>query len=182
MSVALEDRASTAAVLPPDDPSAWPKQRYEGLLAISRKDYEPLQLQAMQLRFAQLKDAVAALSRLVDRQGVERIDSFEDALPLFFDHRVYKSYPLSLIETRDFPKLTAWLDRLTTHDLTQIDLTGLKTIDDWLTRLDEFGMLIGHSTGTTGKLSFMPRSQIECPAWHALPTTRRSRATSGVDP
>ena len=181
MSVALEDRASTAAAaLPPDDPSSWPKQRYEGLLAISRKDYEPLQLQAMQLRFAQQKDKVAALQRLVDRQGVDRIDSFADALPLFFDHRVYKAYPISLIETRDFAKLTAWLNKLTTHDLTKMDLSGLKTLDDWLTRLDEFGMLIGHSTGTTGKLSFIPRSQTEWPAWDWA-YNEATRATSGVD-
>jgi hypothetical protein len=38
-------------------------------------------------------------------------------------------------------------------------------VDDWLTRLDESGMIIGHSTGTTGKLSFIPRSQSEWPAW-----------------
>ena len=48
-------------------------------------------------------------------------------------------------------------------------------------RLDAFGMLIGHSSGTTGKLSFVPRAKIEFPAW------RRSyyeaqRATTGVDP
>jgi hypothetical protein len=33
---------------------------------------------------------VAALHRLLDRQGTRQIESFGDALPLFFDHRVYK--------------------------------------------------------------------------------------------
>jgi hypothetical protein len=165
MSVALEASRPTAAILPPDRPDEWPKQRFEGLLALSRKDYEPLQLQAMKLRFAQLKESVASLERLAERQGVTEINSFTDALPLFFDHRVMKNYPLSIIENRDFAKLTAWLNKMTTHDLTKMDLSGLKTLDDWLTRLDEFGMIIGHSTGTTGKLSFIPRSQTEWPAW-----------------
>ena len=50
------------------------------------------------------------------------------------NHRVYKSYPLSLIETRDFPKLTTWLNRLTLHNLQKLDLSGLKTIYGWLSR------------------------------------------------
>jgi hypothetical protein len=180
MSVALDERRSLAEQLPPDDPPAWTAPPYETLLAISRKDYEPLQLAALQRRFDELKGEVAALERLRERQGVERIDAFEDALPLFFDHRVLKSYPLNIIETRDFRKLTAWLDRLTTHDLTQMDLSGLKTLDDWLSRLDDFGMIVGHSTGTTGKLSFVPRSQVEWPAWNRG-YCEVYRASTGVD-
>lgn len=167
--------------LPADDPGSWPYHSIDDLLAISRHDYEHAQLEAMRFRFARLKTGVEALSRLVDRQGVDDFDSFEAALPLFFDHRVYKSYPLALIETRDFAKLTAWLNRLTTHDLLRIDLTGLRTLDDWLDRLDENGMLIGHSTGTTGKLSMLPRSRTEWPHWEAT-YNEAMRATTGVDP
>jgi hypothetical protein len=181
MSETLDRPDAGPTELPPETPAAWPALGFERLFAISRRDYEPLQLEALKLRFAAQKDSVAALSRLVERQGVTGIDSFADALPLFFDHRVYKSYPLSLIETRDFPKLTAWLNRLTTHDLTQMDLAGLKTLDDWLSRLDAFGMIVGHSTGTTGKLSFIPRSQSEWPAWERA-YNEANRATTGVDP
>jgi hypothetical protein len=181
MSVALDERPSAAELFPPDDPARWVEPPYETLLSIPRKDYEPLQLAALQRRFAQLKDKIAALERLTERQGVARIDSFEDALPLFFDHRVLKSYPLNIIETRDFKKLTAWLDRLTAHDLTKMDLSGLKTLDDWLSRLDDFGMIVGHSTGTTGKLSFIPRSQAEWPAWNRG-YCEVYRASTGVDP
>src|SRR5699024_11098677 len=101
-------------------------------------------------------------------------------LPLLFDHRVYKSYPLKLIETRDFPRLNAWLNRLTTHDLSKVDLSGLTMLDDWLDRLDEFGMLVGTSSGTTGKLSFVPRSQVEFPSWQRS-YYEAQRATTGVN-
>ena len=47
--------------------------------------------------------------------------------------------------------------------------------------VDDYGMMIGHSTGTTGKLSFIPRSLVEWPTWKA-PYNDTTRASSGVDP
>lgn len=163
------------------DPETWLDDGIEALYAISWRDYEDVQTEVLKRRFAELRDGVAALQKLAQREGIDAIDGLEDALPLMFDHRVYKNYPLSLIEKRDIGKLNAWLNRLTTHDLTKMDLTGLTTIEGWLDRLDEFGMLVGHSTGTTGKLSFVPRSRTELPAWerHYLEVFR---ATTGVDP
>lgn len=120
---------------------------------------------ALSRRFAALRPAVDALDKLATKQGIERVEEIADVVPVLFDHRVYKAYPLSLIEKRNFKRLTAWLGRLTTHDLSAIPLDGLRSVDAWLDRLDEHEMIIGHSTGTTGKLSFIPRSQVEWPAW-----------------
>lgn len=180
MSVAL-DVPTASALLSPDQPGAWLDRGYEPLLAVSWRDCESVQLRVLERRFAEMKGRVQALERLAKRQRVANVDCIEDVLPLLFDHRVYKSYPLTLIENRDFPRLNAWLDRLTTHDLSKVDLSGLTMIDDWLTRLDEAGMLIGTSSGTTGKLSFVPRSKVELPAW-TRSYNEASRATSGVDP
>jgi hypothetical protein len=180
MSVAVDERPSVSELLPVDKPSLWPERGLDVLYTLSWRDYQPIQLETMKRRFDLLRGKIDSLDRLASRQKVDGFDSFSEALPLFFDHRVMKSYPLAIIENRDFPKLTAWLNRLTAHDLTKMDLSGLKTIDDWLTRLDDFGMLVGHSTGTTGKLSFMPRSQSEYPAWHSA-YHEAFRASSGVD-
>jgi hypothetical protein len=186
MDVALKPEAHSVARAPspisllPTRPSGWAQYRYDQLLALDSKERDALQLAALQYRFDQLKDSIPALERLANRQDVKRIESISDALPLFFDHRVYKSYPLSLIETRDFPKLTAWLNRLTLHDLLRMDLAGVKTLDDWCDRLDSYGMIIGHSTGTTGKLSFIPRSLVEWPAWDHIYNEAQHAAT-GVD-
>jgi len=162
-------------------PSEWANNDLDAVLATSWRDYEEAQAVAIKHRFEQLKDGVSALEKLAKRQGVATVDSVADALPLFFDHRVYKSYPLAIIEKRDIAKLNSWLNRLTTHDLTKMDLTGLATIEGWLDRLDEFGMLVGHSTGTTGKLSFLPRSRSELPAWERA-YNYAQHATTGVDP
>ena len=142
----------------PDNPGAWAYRRFEDLYAIPREAREKLQLEAVRIHFDRMRNRIPALKKLADRQGVEHIDTLEDVLPVCFDHRVLKNYPIHIIENRDFAKLTAWLDKLTAHDLTKVDLTGLKTIEEWLGRLESFGMLVTYSSGTTGKLSFVPRS------------------------
>ncbi len=164
----------------PDNPGAWTSRPLEQLFTIPREEREKLQLEAVRINFARMRDRIPALKKLAERQGVEHIDKLEDVLPVCFDHRVLKNYPLQIIENRDFPKLTAWLDKLTAHDLTKMDLTGLVTIEDWLARLDAFGMLVTYSSGTTGKLSFVPRSLDELGPWKAN-FFNVNRVISGVD-
>src|SRR5687767_11097881 len=164
----------------PENPAGWPQHRFEDLFAIPREELDQLQLKALQLRYPRFRHGVPALRKLADRQGVDHIEKLGDVLPVCFDHRVLKNYPLQILENRDFPKLTAWLDRLTMHDLSKVDLGGLRTIDDWLDRLDEFGMLVTFSSGTTGKLSFVPRSRDEFGAWRAN-HFEVTRASNGVD-
>lgn len=167
--------------LMPDNPAAWTYRRFEDLYAIPREEREKLQLEAVRINFARLRDRVPALKKLADRQGVDRIDKLEDVLPVCFDHRVLKNYPIQIIENRDFVKLTAWLNKLTVHDLTRVDLSGIKTIEQWLDRLDSFGMLVTYSSGTTGKLSFVPRSLDEFGPWK-FHFYNIARASVGVDP
>lgn len=137
-----------AISLLPDNPGAWTYRRYEELYALPRETREALQLEAVQINFARLRNRIPALKKLADRQGVERINKLEDVLPVCFDHRVLKNYPLSIIENRDFAKLTSWLDKLTAHDLTRVDLTGITTIEQWLGRLEAYGMLMTYSRQT----------------------------------
>src|SRR5712672_516890 len=146
-----------ALALRAENPAAWPHYRYEDLLALDRTEREALQLAALKLRFQGLRDKVPALGKLASKQGVGGIERIADVLPLCFDHRALKNYPLSILESRDLPKLTAGLNKLTAHDLTRVDLRGLKTIDQWLDRLTEFGMIVGTSSGTTGAGERSPR-------------------------
>ncbi|WP_436017633.1 hypothetical protein, partial [Phenylobacterium sp. LjRoot219] len=170
-----------AISLLPDNPGAWTYRRFEDLYAIPREEREKLQLEAVRINFARLRNRIPALKKLADRQGVERIEKLEDVLPVCFDHRVLKNYPIQIIENRDFAKLTSWLGKLTAHDLSKVDLAGLTTIEQWLGRLEAYGMLVTYSSGTTGKLSFVPRSYDEFGAWRAH-FFSVNRASSGVDP
>jgi len=164
----------------PDNPAAWTYRSWEDLMSIPREEREKLQLEAARIMFRRMRDRIPALKKLADRQGVDAIDRIEDILPVCFDHRVLKNYPIQIIENRDFAKLTTWLDKLTAHDLTRIDLTGLKTIEEWLARLEAFGMLVTYSSGTTGKLSFVPRSYDEFGPWK-FHFFNVNKAGTGVD-
>lgn len=175
----MTDTAPTVR-LDPAAVASWAAQPFERLLALPRDEVEGAQLEALARRFEDLRPAVSALERLAGREGVGRIGSFARAAPLLFDHRVYKSYPMSVIERRRFDRLTSWLQRLTAHDLGAIPLHGVRTVDDWLERLDAHGMIMLHSTGTTGKLSFVPRSRAEWPAWRDS-FFEATLAASGVD-
>jgi hypothetical protein len=175
----VTDAAPTVA-LDPTDVAGWAAQPFETLLTLPLAQVEGPQLEALVRRFERLRPAVSALDKLAARQGVDRIDSLDDAAPLLFDHRVYKSYPLSVIEKRQYDRLTAWLGRLTTHDLSGVPLDDVTSVDGWLERLDEHGMIMLHSTGTTGKLSFLPRSRAEWPGWERA-FFEAGRAATGID-
>jgi hypothetical protein len=170
----------SASVLDPENAAGWPAVPFEVLFGLSRQEVEPVQQEVLVRRFEQLRPVVAALDKLATRQGVDRLAGLDDVVPVMFDHRVLKSYPLSLIEKRQFDRLTGWLDRLTSVDLLAVSLGGLASVDDWIERLDAAGMILGHSSGTSGKLSFIPRSQQEWPAWRDAYRQMRV-AASGVD-
>ncbi|MFA5629931.1 MAG: hypothetical protein WC997_00350 [Porticoccaceae bacterium] len=120
------------------------------------------QLAGLKKRFAEQVDQIAIVKKLADEQGVTAIERIEDAAPLLLQHSVYKSYPLSIIEKGQFGRLTRWLDNLSAHDLSGLDASSCSCIDDWIDLLDDnTDIRVIHSTGTSGKLSFLPRSVIE---------------------
>jgi hypothetical protein len=125
-------------------------------------EVEQIQLATLKARFETLIENVVPLRQLASLQNIRRIERIQDAAPLLFGPKVLKSYPLSLLEKNQFDKLTQWLNRLTTHDLLNVDVTGCDTIDGWLDRLEaQTPMLVMHSSGTSGKLSIIPFSRIE---------------------
>jgi hypothetical protein len=136
------------------------------LLSLDHAEYRRLQLGALQTRFGELRERLAALTKLASSLSISSINSIETAAPLLFQHVIYKSYPLALLERSDFLRLTKWLGGLTTHNLSHLDVSHIRFIDDWLRYLDDHTPLrVAHSTGTSGKLSFMPRSTVELPAY-----------------
>jgi hypothetical protein len=69
---------------------------------------------------------------------------------------------MSNLERGRFDRMTRWLDGLTIHDLSAVDASGVELIDDWIDLLDRTTEIrVQHTSGTTGKLSFVPRSETE---------------------
>jgi hypothetical protein len=141
------------------NPIAYFERSRAAMHTLPGAQLEALQLAALQLRFEQLRDRLAVLRTMADEQGIDELAALDDAAALLFPHTVYKSYPASLLLESRFDKLTTWLSRLTTVDLSQLDVAGCESIDGWLELLDdETELRLAHSSGTTGTMSFIPHT------------------------
>ncbi|MFF0543796.1 hypothetical protein ACWEVD_13925 [Nocardia thailandica] len=125
-------------------------------------ELQALQLGALRLRFDELRPRVAVLDALADEQDIDGIASLDDAAALLFPHTVYKAYPARLLLENRFDRMNTWMSRLTTVDLTGLDVAGCASIDDWLAVVDaRTDLRLAHSSGTTGTMSFLPHSQTQ---------------------
>jgi hypothetical protein len=123
---------------------------------VERSALEELWIDAANDLLAERSQQIPVLSRLVDTVGIDKISSFEDLVPLLFAHSVYKSYPRSLLDKHRWGGLTKWLDTVAASSVTNVDLSGVETQDDWVAALARSGHPVYASSGTSGKSSFLP--------------------------
>jgi hypothetical protein len=120
-------------------------------------------------RFAELRPKVVMLDKLAKEHHIETVACADDAVRLLLAHTVYKSYPMFYLENGRFDKLTKWMSGLTATDLSGVDAAGIESIDDWLDALEaKSDLLVTHTSGTTGKLSFLPWTKQEARRTNAL--------------
>jgi hypothetical protein len=164
------------------DPTAFYDRSLTRMHSMPRKEVEDLQREAMAVRFADHKESIEAVGKAAARAGVAELREFDDVVPLLFAHAAYKSYPAALLDQRRYDLLTRWLDKLTSYDLSGVDVSGCTDIDSWIDALDEQTPLeVITSSGTTGTLSVIPKSK------YGAETTMRSWRvlyfqTFGVEP
>ncbi|QTJ65985.1 hypothetical protein HYG77_10500 [Rhodococcus sp. ZPP] len=115
-------------------------------------------IETLDALFQERRRQVPFLAQRADAEGIERIASREDMIPLLFPHTAYKSYPESLIAKGNWRQLTRWLDSLSTHRVTDVDLSGVADVDGLIDRLEAAGHLVSSSSGTSGKSSFLNKS------------------------
>ena len=129
---------------------------------IERHTLREAQFLALRHRFNDARGRLAMLEKLADAQGVQELGELNDVVPLLFPHTVYKSYPPSLLADGRFDQMNRWLAKLTTIDVTAVDVSGCVGIDDWMAALDaNTDLQVRHSSGTSGTMSFAPRSRAE---------------------
>jgi hypothetical protein len=145
-----------------NDPTGFFEESGYAAQHIPADELRDLQLGGLKLRFEALRDKVAVLKAVADKAEIEKIDHLDDAASLLFPHTVYKSYPISLLEKSRFDQLTKWLGRLTTVDVSKVDVSHCESIDDWLEALElQTDLRVLNSSGTTGAMSFLPRTAKE---------------------
>ncbi len=122
-------------------------------------DLAALQLAAIRERFAERRQQIRTLDRRAQEAGVDEIRTLDDVVPLLFAHTNYKSYPEAFIDGGQWKHLNAWLRTLCTYPTDDIDVGGVRDVDDWLDRAHAAGHFLFASSGTSGKSSFLDQSR-----------------------
>lgn len=142
--------------------SGYIDKSWDEIFGLEPQDVFALQLKALKNRFDVAMPRIARLRSKAESAGISKINELTDVVPLLFEHTEYKSYPLWLLEKDRFDLLTRWLAGLTSVDLSSVDASRCEGIDDWLELLESKTILEPiHTSGTTGKLSFIPRIGLE---------------------
>ena len=143
-----------------NDPIGFFDRSITKMHQIPRDELELLQREAMARRFADHRANIEMVRNLADRLGIKEVREFDDIVPLFFAHTAFKSYPAALLDKKRFDLMTKWLGKLTTHDLSKVDVRGCESIDEWIDRLDaQTPLEVITSSGTTGTISIIPKEK-----------------------
>jgi len=157
----IEDRALLLA----NDPFEFFHGSVNHMGSIERDEMLSLQRTALQVRFDDLRNRIPMLKKLADEQDINEIRDFDDVVPLLFEHTMYKSYPAALLQKGRFTLINRWLNKLTAHDISGVDVSECQSLDEWLRVMESTPLRITHSSGTSGTMSFLPHSADE---WDAL--------------
>jgi hypothetical protein len=142
--------------------TAFPTLSQERTFGLDQREVAALQLDGIRQRFEELRPRVRVLDSLASDIGVEEVETLDDIIPLCMPHTMYKSYSARYIEEGRYDRLTEWFDGLSAEDLSAVDLTGVDSLESWLEALEAQTRLRPTvSSGTTGKVSFFPRTDVE---------------------
>jgi hypothetical protein len=142
------------------------------------EDREAVQLAAAAEVVAMRGDQVRTLRRRMQEEGIGRIRSLADIVPLLFSHTTYKSYPESFVRDGRWRHLNIWMSALSTVPV-EVDVDDCADVDEWLARQHAADHRVIASSGTSGKCSFLDASPVDDEIFaRALP--RASAWTLGV--
>jgi Acyl-protein synthetase, LuxE len=130
-------------------------------------DATRLRHRAIALCHAHYRAAIPAYRRLCDEACVT------DDVPLavlaercVVTDDLFKSYDAAWVDARDFAALSGWLGDVCSEPV-PADAGEAHDVDDWLERLERGGLHVLYSSGTSGKLSFVPRGEASWDAYRA---------------
>ena len=140
-------------------PTEFFEHSHDAMQTIPRSELDRLHLEALQIRYRDLRGRIPLLAVLAESLLLDDIHRLNDVVPTLFEHTIYKSYAPDLLALNDFDEMNRWLSKLSAHDITVVDASGCSDIDDWLDLMDQSTpLMIAHSSGTSGTLSFLPFS------------------------
>ena len=145
-----------------DDPAEYFDMSEANGQVMPRELLAAMQEEGLKYRFETLVEKIPMLEKLAGKQGITKIENIDDAVPLLFEHTMYKSYPPVLLEQSRFTDLNKFISRLSVHDLSDVDVSHCQSIDEWIDVLDkETELYVAFSSGTSGVMSFIPATRRE---------------------
>lgn len=118
-----------------------------------------LQMEAVRERFAERRQQIKVLDKRATETGITQIESLDDLVPLLFAHTNYKSYPEAFVDNGQWRHMNMWLGTLSTYPSSNIDVSQVEDVDDWIDACHAAGHFIYASSGTSGKSSFLNQTQ-----------------------
>lgn len=118
---------------------------------IDPMDLLPVQLDAANERLAAQAQRIPLLANRAESGAIENITQPADLVPLLFAHTTYKTYAEGWLNDGQWDRMGRWLATVSTRDVEGLDTAGVRTLDDWLKRLETVGHYLSCSSGTTGK-------------------------------
>jgi hypothetical protein len=138
----------------------------------SKKEYDPSQARSLRKQAALLlhdhyRENIPVYRRLAEEEGIGGLKDIEPIKSeLMSTDDVFKSYNQEWLDLRDFQKMNEWLGTVF-HQRVEINVDEVGTIDQWIDRLTENGIIPAYSSGTTGRFSFVPRDEM---SWYLFTT------------
>ncbi|MBW8785830.1 MAG: hypothetical protein JF593_14550 [Novosphingobium sp.] len=120
-----------------------------------------LQIAAMNERLQERIGQIKLVAMRAGDAGVSEIRAAEDVVPLLLPHTAYKSYPESVLVDKKWDRLTKWLGTVSAHPTSNVDLSEVAEIDDWVAACERAGLYVSCSSGTTGKSAMLVASQAD---------------------
>ncbi|MET7480576.1 hypothetical protein ABZT17_40440 [Streptomyces sp. NPDC005648] len=119
------------------------------------EDMRELQLEAAREAFAAHRERIPLLRTRAEETGVREVGDLKDLVPLLFSHTSYKSYPVSLITAGRWDRLLRWYTSVSALEPGDVDVEGVRDIDEWTARITAAGHRPYITSGTSGKVSFL---------------------------
>lgn len=151
------------------DPLSFLEFPNEVLFSVDPADLDALRLSLAADIFAKGKGCIGMVGRMATQNEILDIGHFNDLLPLCYNQETFKGYPQAWLESGDFQRMTKWLSKLCSADLSGVDASSCELIEDWIRVLKEQSDVdLMMSAGAEGKASFLPRTRQE---WGVLMQT-----------
>ena len=140
-----------------------------------KRDFDSARVEAVRHRAILLNhkryvERIPVYRHLAKERGLLEVADLDTLVnELMFPSDLFKSYEPRWLDSNDYASMTDWLGSIFFR-IPRISLDGVDNITSWRARLRTDSIYVTHSSGTSGRFSFVPRDRF---TWAALVSNGR---------